>query len=159
LKSGEQLNNLSVVLSVSCGPHSILLPADAEVEALERMAHDPAVQAATLVKIPHHGAKSSFSAGWINQLTAQVAVVSAGQRNRYGHPIPAVLEEYEKNGIEVYRTDRDGAILITQNLDSMETTIQTTRDQVLSVVSKEGNVLQQEIRNLRRLGRKWGGAG
>jgi len=156
LKSGEQLNNLSVVLSVSCGPHSILLPADAEVEALERMTHDPAVQAATLVKIPHHGAKSSFSAGWINQLTAQVAVVSAGQRNRYGHPIPTVLKEYEKNGIEVYRTDRDGAILISQNVDSMETTIQTTRDQFLSVVNKEGNILQQEIRNLRRLGRKWG---
>jgi len=156
-KSGAELNNLSVVLSVTCGVHSVLLMADAEVEALERMANDPSVQAATLVKIPHHGAKSSFSADWFNRLTTQVAVVSAGQRNRYGHPAPTVLQHYDQQGIEVYRTDQDGAVVVSQRLDSFDTTIQTTQEQFLSTISVEGNFLRQETKNLHRLWVKWTG--
>ena len=154
-KSGAELNNLSIVLSVTCGVHSILLTADAEVEALERMANDPAVQAATLIKIPHHGAKSSFNAEWINRLTGKVAVVSAGQRNRYGHPAPSVLEHYDQQGIEVFRTDQDGAVVVKQSLDSFDTTIHTTQEQFLSAINGEGNVLKQETKNLYRLWVKW----
>ncbi|MDA1302979.1 MAG: DNA internalization-related competence protein ComEC/Rec2 [Nitrospirae bacterium] len=155
--SGAELNNLSVVLSLTCGNHSILLNADAEVESLERMANESDVQSATLVKIPHHGAKSSFSKDWFNQLTAKIAVVSAGQRNRYGHPASSVLKHYDQKGMEVYRTDRDGAVMVSQKLHSTETVIQTTQAQVLSVVDLDRNVLQQEAKNLRRLWGKWSG--
>ena len=155
--SGTELNNLSVILSLTCGPHSVLLPADAEVSALERVAGDPAVRAATLVKIPHHGAKSSFSPEWFNRVQATAAVVSAGQRNRYGHPASSVLAHYDEKGIAVYRTDRDGAIVVTQHLDSFDTTIQTTRERALSAVSWEGNFFRQELDNLQRLGVKWAG--
>ncbi len=156
--SGAELNNLSVVLSLNCGGHSILLNADAEVESLARMATDSDVQSATLVKIPHHGAKSSFSKDWLNVLTAKTAVVSAGQRNRYGHPAPSVLKHYDQKGIEVYRTDRDGAIVVSQKLSSPETLIQTTQAQALSVVNLPGNIFQQEANNLGRLWGKWSGA-
>lgn len=155
--SGAELNNLSVVLSLTCGGHSILLNADAEVESLERMASDSDVQSATLVKIPHHGAKSSFTKEWFNQLTAKIAVVSAGQRNRYGHPASSVLQHYDQKGIEVYRTDHDGAVMVSQQLHSIETMIETTQAQVLSVVNLDGNVLQQEAKNLGRLWGKWSG--
>ncbi len=156
--SGAELNNLSVVLNLTCGPHSMLLTADAEVEALERMANDPAVHTATLVKIPHHGAKSSFSADWFHQLTAKVAVVSAGQRNRYGHPASSVLQRYDHKGIEVYRTDQDGAIMVSQRIDSPKTMTHTTKEYALVVVSGEGNVWFQEIENLHRLWVRWSGS-
>jgi competence protein ComEC len=156
--SGADLNNLSVVLSLTCGEHTILFMADAEVEALERMANDPQVQSATLIKIPHHGAKSSFSAEWFNRLTAKEAVVSSGQRNRYGHPAPSVLQHYEKKGIVVYRTDQKGAILVSQKLGSRKVEIHTTTEQRFSVVNPKGDVLQQEIKNLLRLWGKWSGA-
>lgn len=153
--SGSKLNNLSIVLSVKCGSHSILLTADAEVEALERMERVSAVSAATLVKIPHHGAKSSLSVDWVNRLTARAAMVSAGQRNRYDHPAPLVLKHYEDKGIEVYRTDQDGAIVVTQRLDTPGSVIRTTTDQYLSVVNGAGNLLGQEAENLDRLWAKW----
>ena len=155
--SGAELNNLSIVLSVTCGRHSLLLPADAEVETLERIGHNPAVQAASLVKIPHHGAKSSFNADWIDQLTAKVAVVSAGQQNRYGHPIPTVMKAYERKGMALYRTDQDGAVIVTQRVDSLDTTIHTTQEQSLSLIRLESNFLGQEIRNLQRILKKWTG--
>jgi len=155
---GAELNNLSVVLSLTCGKHSILLTADAEVQALERMASNPEVHATTLVKIPHHGAKSSFNAEWFNRLTAKTAVVSAGQRNRYGHPAPSVLKHYDQKGIAVYRTDQDGAVVVSQRLNLFETTIHTTKEQFLSVVNRNEGVLQQEANNLSRLWGKWFGA-
>lgn len=154
---GAELNNLSVVLSLTCGKHSTLLTADAEVEALVRMAGDPEVHAATLVKIPHHGAKSSFNVEWLNRLTAKTAVVSAGQRNRYGHPATSVLQHYNQKGIAVYRTDQDGAVMVRQKIDSSETLIRTAEEQVFSEVNLEGSILQQEANNLSRLWGKWFG--
>lgn len=156
--SGADLNNLSVVLSLTCGDHSILFSADAEVDALERMAQDPQVQRATMIKIPHHGAKSSFSEEWVKQLTAKIAVVSAGQRNRYGHPAPSVLQHYEQQGMKVYRTDQDGAVLVSQNLYSKTTEIHTAQEQRLLMVNPKGDVLQQETENFVRLWKNWSGA-
>ena len=157
-RTGAELNNQSIVLSLTCEGQSMLFTADAEVEALTRMIPHPAVQTATLVKIPHHGAKSSFNADWLDHVRATVAVVSAGQWNRYGHPAPAVLEHYDNKGMAVYRTDHDGAIVVIYNMESFEPIIQTTNEHVLLVLNRAGNILTQEIANLQRLWRNWVGA-
>ena len=123
---GSELNNLSVVLSLTCGKHSILLTADAEVEALARLTGHPLVRSATVVKIPHHGAKSSLNRHWIQQLNAKTAVVSAGQGNRYGHPAEDVLQAYEP--MTIYRTDAHGAIVLSAKPDSGEIQVRRTTD-------------------------------
>ena len=123
---GSELNNLSVVLSLTCGEHSILLTADAEVEALTRLMHHPLVQSATVVKIPHHGAKSSLNPQWIQRLDAETAVVSAGLGNRYGHPAEKVLQAYEH--MNVYRTDSHGAIVLSAPPDAGEIQVRRTTD-------------------------------
>ena len=123
---GPDLNNLSVVLSLTCGQHSILLTADAEVETLTRLISHPLVRSATVVKIPHHGAKSSLNRRWIQRLNAKTAVVSAGRRNRYGHPAQDVLQAYDH--MNVYRTDSDGAIVLSANPDAGDSRIRRTRD-------------------------------
>lgn len=123
---GSELNNLSVVLNLTCGKHSILLTADAEVEALARLTDHPLVRSATVVKIPHHGAKSSLNRHWIQQLNAKTAVVSAGQGNRYGHPAKDVLQAYEP--MTIYRTDSHGAILLSAKTDSKEIRVRRTAD-------------------------------
>ena len=74
-----------------------------------------------------------------------------------GRKQECLLQHYDQQGIEVYRTDQDGAIVIKQRLDSLKTTIQATQEQFLSVVSGEGSYLRQEIDNLRRLWVKWTG--
>ena len=152
--SGEtNLNNRSVVLSLTCGPHSILLTADVEVEALNRLLDHPGVQSATVVKIPHHGAKSSLNRRWIRQLRAKTAVVSAGEGNRYGHPAQAVLRAYRH--MDVYRTDSDGAIVLSMDLNDGGQTIQRTTDRRPVLLNPGNYSLGREWNNVVRLWHNW----
>lgn len=128
---GTSLNNHSLVIRLACGTHSFLLTADAEVEALDRMAERQDGNSAKVVKIPHHGAKSSLSQNWIHQLQAESLVVSVGAHNRYGHPAPEVLERYRNKGIPLLRTDTDGAIWFTASLGSGGIVKHTAKEQEL----------------------------
>ncbi|MDX2347990.1 MAG: DNA internalization-related competence protein ComEC/Rec2, partial [Nitrospirota bacterium] len=88
--SGKDLNNRSLVTRLDCGAHSLLFTADAEQEVLEQLQRLPHGHSAKIVKVPHHGAKSSLHDGWINQIEAEAMVVSVGSHNRYGHPAEEV---------------------------------------------------------------------
>ena len=152
-RGGTKLNNLSVVLSLTCGTHSILLPADAEIKTLNRLLDHPGVQSATVVKIPHHGAKSSLNRRWIRQLRAKTAVVSAGKGNWYGHPAQAVLRAYRH--MDVYRTDSDGAIVLSMDLNDGEQTIQRTTDRRPVLLNQGNYSLGREWNNVVRLWHNW----
>ena len=149
--SGKELNNQSLVLRLDCGQHSLLFTADAEQEALEQLQHLPQGRSANIVKVPHHGAKSSLHSGWIDQIEAQAMVVSVGSNNRYGHPASEVVAAYEKQKIPMYRTDRDGAIIIEGSLDSPDLQILTTQQQQLVSVVLSENIWSQEWANWQRL--------
>jgi len=152
--SGKDLNNRSLVIRLDCGSHSLLFTADAENEALEYLQRTPRGHSAKVVKVPHHGAKSSLHSGWVQQITAQAMVVSVGTRNRYGHPAPEVIAAYEKRGIPIYRTDHDGAIIIEASLDSPELTIRTAKQQQLVTVPLNAQFWQHEWANWQRLWNK-----
>ncbi len=154
---GSALNDRSVVLSLTCGTHSILLTADAETEALTRLLDHPLVSSATVVKIPHHGAKSSLHPRWIQRLNADVAVVSAGRGNRYGHPARPVLQAYERRHMKVYRTDSDGAIVLSVKLDSGDRRIRRTKDRKPVPLEWSGYSPGREWENLSRLWTIWSG--
>ena len=150
---GSELNNLSVVLSLTCGKHSILLTADAEVEALAGLTDHPLVRAATVVKIPHHGAKSSLNRQWIQTLNAETAVVSAGRGNRYGHPAEKVLQAYQH--MNVYRTDSHGAIVLSVKPDSGESRVLRTTDRQPLPLELSTYSPAREWENVSRLWRIW----
>jgi len=65
-----------------------------------------------VVKIPHHGSLTSSTGEFVTALHPQVAIVSAGRSNHFGHPVPEVLERYRSIGAEVFRTDQDGAVTV-----------------------------------------------
>jgi len=65
-----------------------------------------------VLKIPHQGSLTSSSPSFVETLRPQIAVVSAGRSNRFGHPVPEVLERYRAIGAQVFRTDRDGAVFV-----------------------------------------------
>ncbi len=155
--SGSVLNNQSIITRLDCGQHSFLLTADAEEEALAKLNQLPIVRTARVVKVPHHGAKSSLHKKWIKQLDAEMAVVSAGQHNRYGHPYPKVVEAYAQEGIPLYRTDLDGAVWVTAHLDSSDMTIDTAEERRLHPIKFDRNVLHNEWKNWKRLWRAWTG--
>ncbi len=80
-----------------------------------------------VLKVPHHGSRSSSSEEFLRKLRPQVAVVSAGRGNVFGHPAPEVLQRYQSVGAEIFRTDRDGAIAL--DTDGWTATVGTCRGQ------------------------------
>jgi competence protein ComEC len=105
-------NNDSIVLRISLGEDVVLLAGDAEEPSQQEMLEAGAPLAADVLKVPHHGGDTSLPE-FFRQVGARVAVVSVGQPNDYGHPVPSVLAELRAAGSTVLRTDRLGDIVVT----------------------------------------------
>lgn len=110
-RAARRRNDESCVLKVSAGGAAMLLTGDIERRAEAELAGAAAVRADALL-VPHHGSRSSSSAPFLEAAGARLAVVSAGYRNRFGHPAAEVLERYAAAGAQVLRTDRDGAVTV-----------------------------------------------
>ena len=65
---------------------------------------------AEVVKVPHHGSAGNLLDEFYESARPQVAVISAGADNSYGHPHSAVLDYLEESGVRIYRTDQNGAV-------------------------------------------------
>jgi competence protein ComEC len=99
-------NDDSVVLAIRYGEIVLLLTGD--VEAARETALD--VPHAFALKVAHHGSRSSSTPGFLAQATPRVAVVSVADHSPFGHPHPEVVARYQRAGIRLFRTDRDGAV-------------------------------------------------
>lgn len=107
----RRTNNLSCVLKVTARGGAMLLTGDIEREAEEALlARDAAALRADVLLAPHHGSRTSSSAGFIAAVAPRVAVVPAGYRNRFGHPAADVLARYADAGVALRRTDLEGAV-------------------------------------------------
>jgi len=111
LGEGSDANNSSVALAVNSQGVSILLTGDIEPPVQEEIARSMPQQDFDVIKVAHHGSRyqSSDFASWAN---AEVAVISVGAGNDYGHPAPETLALYEMTGSAVFRTDRSGDLAI-----------------------------------------------
>jgi competence protein ComEC len=99
-------NDDSVVLAVRYGEIVLLLTGDVEGAGEAALA----TPRAFALKVPHHGSRSSSTAGLLARAAPRVAIVSVGDHSRFGHPHPEVVARYQGAGIAFYRTDRDGAV-------------------------------------------------
>jgi competence protein ComEC len=151
MSRGKDLNNRSLVTRLECGTHSFLFTADAEQQSLDELLHVSNGFSARIVKVPHHGAKSSLHREWVNRLQAEAMVVSVGAHNRYGHPAPEVLDAYEQRGLPLYRTDRDGAVWFTATPGSGAMTVRTAREGNLHQVQAGPGMWREEWGNWTRI--------
>ena len=112
---GLSVNDASLVLRVTVGERAVLFPgdleADGEGELAGRRATGQAV-AADVLKVPHHGSRTSSSAELLDAVQPSLAVMSLGWRNQFHFPAPEVVARYGTRGVRVLRTDRDGAITV-----------------------------------------------
>ena len=110
----EPKNNDSLVVRVQFGDRSMMLPGDAEKQAeASILSENPAAALrADVLKVGHHGSKNSTMPAFLAAVQPQVAVISAGEDNPYGHPSPELLTRLEQAGVRILRTDRDGAVHI-----------------------------------------------
>jgi competence protein ComEC len=104
-------NDRSLAAIVRAGACSILLPGD--LEAAGEAALLDRLGPVDVLKAPHHGSATSSTHAWVERIAPRLVTVSVGERNRFGHPSPAVLGRYERAGALVLRTDREGGIRIT----------------------------------------------
>jgi competence protein ComEC len=124
-------NDRGCVLRISTAGASVLLAADIEQKSeRELLSAASAKLRAQVLQVPHHGSRTSSSPEFVDRVNPDVAIVSAGYRNRFGHPKDDVIDRYRALGSRVYRTDRDGALLL--------------------VIGAEGNVAVQRYRSLYR---------
>ena len=106
----KDFNNDSLVLKLTYGDVRILFTGDIGRKVELRLVESGENLRAEIVKVPHHGSKTSSSAEFLDAVRPQYAVFSLGQRNRYRFPSAAVVERYRERGCRVLRTDRLGAI-------------------------------------------------
>jgi competence protein ComEC len=103
-------NNASVVVLVTIEGRGILITGDIEREAQAEIMREVKSVDVDVVKVPHHGSANldeGFGA-WVN---AEIALISVGQDNEYGHPAPEALRTW--GGSEIFRTDQDGAVSLS----------------------------------------------
>ena len=112
-------NDDSIVLDVRYRDVSILLMGDVGA-AVEREII-PLLRPAPIriLKAGHHGSRTSTSQEFLDALRPQIAIISCGRGNTFGHPAPDVLQRLEAIGADVYRTDRDGQIALEVEKDSV----------------------------------------
>jgi competence protein ComEC len=105
-------NDDSLVLELRWRAVSIVLTGDIGKAVEPAIAARLGPAPLRVVKVPHHGSRTSSSDAFVAALRPRVAIVSVGRGNHFGHPAPVVLERYRSVGAEIFRTDRDGAIRV-----------------------------------------------
>ncbi|MDQ3071373.1 MAG: MBL fold metallo-hydrolase, partial [Acidobacteriota bacterium] len=103
-------NDDSVVIEVVFGSVSLVLTGDAGEPVEAGIAAQLAPARLRILKVGHHGSRTSTSERFLEAVGASAAVISAGRGNFYGHPAPEVLRRLGRARVEVFRTDRDGQI-------------------------------------------------
>lgn len=112
LEETENYNNMSLVFKLTYGNTAFLFTGDAEKESENLILKSGAEINADVLKVGHHGSSSSCSAAFINAVSPDIAVISCGKDNDYGHPHKETINELENYGAEIYRTDADGTIIL-----------------------------------------------
>jgi competence protein ComEC len=115
---GQRGNDASVVLVAEAFGRRVLLTGDAEAPAERRLrAAAGSGLACDVLKVAHHGSRSSSTEPFLRAAAPALALVSAGERNPYGHPAPEVLARLRRHHARILRTDRDGMIALTFHPD------------------------------------------
>lgn len=131
---GDDPNTNSVVLRISYGTIDFLLAGDMGGEGEDALARSGYPLDAEIQKIGHHGSFSSTSPSFLARVRPETAIIMVGKDNPYGHPHQQTLNLLEDAGVTVYRTDRDGTVIIRS--DGVSYSVKTeTNDQGIGTVT------------------------
>jgi len=108
--AGQDDNNASLVALLDYGDVEILLTGDIEASAERMILGRSGVQDVDVLKVAHHGSKTSSSVSFLDAFDPEIALISVGQRNRFNHPSPLVMDRLEDRGLLIARTDLHGTI-------------------------------------------------
>lgn len=110
----ENLNENSIIIELTYGDKKFLFTGDAEVANEKLRSWDDI----DVLKVAHHGSRTSSSEEFLEQVKPEYAIISCGQDNDYGHPHKEVIGRLK--GVKIYRTDKEGTILVTSDGENLE---------------------------------------
>ena len=110
----ENLNENSIIIELTYGDKKFLFTGDAEVANEKLRSWDDI----DVLKVAHHGSRTSSSEEFLEQVKTEYAIISCGRDNDYGHPHQEVMDRLK--GVKIYRTDEEGTILITSDGENLE---------------------------------------
>ena len=122
---GNELNTNSIVLRISYGTVSFLFMGDASDEAESALAKSGYTLDAQILKVGHHGSLHSSLPAFIARVHPETAIISLGLDNPYGHPHKQAVDALDDAGATIYRTDREGTILV--RTDGISYTVKTAQ--------------------------------
>ncbi|MFU0824931.1 MBL fold metallo-hydrolase [Clostridium bovifaecis] len=108
----DNLNNYSLIIKIVYGNTSFLFSGDAEVLREEEILNKGYNINADVIKIGHHGSKSSTSQKYLDEVNPKVAIISCGKGNDYGHPHKETLLKLKEKGIITFRTDVHKTVIL-----------------------------------------------
>ena len=114
---GNENDNSSVIYT-ELNNNKFLFMGDAGVEVEEDFIEKYNLQDIDVLKVGHHGSKTSSGEEFIDEINPKYSIISVGKNNRYGHPNKEVLNNLEDS--KIYRTDQDGSIMFKINKDKLE---------------------------------------
>ena len=117
-KDYDNENDNSSIIYTELNNHKFLFMGDAGVEVEENLIEKNNLSDIDVLKVGHHGSKTSSSKEFINEINPKYSIISVGKNNRYGHPNEIVLNNLEDS--KIYRTDRDGSIMFKINKDKLQ---------------------------------------
>lgn len=127
---GNEPNANSIVARLDYGSFSMMLAGDAEEQTEHRLLTKDLDLRSRVLKIGHHGSKYATSKDFLDRVQPEVAIVSCGAWNRYGHPSQAVLDRLKaaNPNMKLYRTDLQGEITITTRGKESDMTIKPAKE-------------------------------
>lgn len=124
----EDPNINSIIIEMTHGKNKFLFTGDAEIENEERRLWNDV----DVLKVAHHGSSTSSSEDFMEQVRPEIALISVGTDNSYGHPHKETMELLESYDMDIYRTDTQGTIIVTSN--GADCTVET-----FETIDLEGN--------------------
>jgi competence protein ComEC len=111
-----------MVLSISYKEMDFLFTGDVEGIGEERLSKRLPLDRYEVLKVSHHGSKNSSKEKFLEQVQPQIALISAGEKNSYGHPHKETLERLKRMDCKVYSTKENGAITLQTDGNSLTIT-------------------------------------
>ncbi|MFQ5761733.1 MAG: ComEC/Rec2 family competence protein [Candidatus Bathyarchaeia archaeon] len=106
-------NDNSIVVKVEVNDVSFLFTGDAEAEAEASILNAELDVDSDILKVGHHGSRTSTSQAFLDAVSPEIAVISVGEGNRYDHPHQETLDKLAARDIDIYRTDLHGTVIVT----------------------------------------------